>query len=74
MSNLKPCPFCGASVKENVQQIDLYGSNVYQCTAFCINNDCKATIKIIYSAPWWIKNPEKQAKAKITKAWNRRVN
>lgn len=37
---------------------------------YCTN--CGANIEITYSAPHWVKDPEREAKRTIAKLWNRR--
>lgn len=71
---LKPCPFCGAKAKRIVQAESSYSPGSYKCAAYCTRGSCGAAINLIYHPPLWIKNPERQAKATITRAWNRRVD
>ena len=74
MNELKQCPFCGAPAKRSVQAASSYSPGSYKCAAYCTRGSCGAAINLIYHPPLWIKNPERQAKATITRTWNRRAD
>lgn len=44
MTELKPCPFCGAEVKLEKEWADalsvFYNFNCYNCGMFCFQNEC----------------------------------
>ena len=73
MAKLKPCPFCGSLAKRYVTDARSYCPGRYKIAIACTGSGCRAAIDMIYTPPSWVKNPERQAKATIAKAWNRRV-
>lgn len=70
MSRLKPCPFCGCNPRRKSALVSKYNLNVWKAVVYCTN--CGANIEITYSAPHWVKDPEREAKRTIAKLWNRR--
>ena len=66
---LKPCPFCGGEAIRSIKPI--VENHYYDTVAFCVNCGCRIRSKI--SLPRWIKNPESEAKRRISLLWNRRT-
>ena len=73
MAELKPCPFCGSKAKTMVTNAASYAPDAYKVNAHCTGVGCMASIDFMYYPAPWIKNPERQAKTVIAKAWNRRA-
>ena len=70
MDDMKNCPFCDGKADVMLHDMRRY-SNCFLCTAFC--TVCSAQIKRQYTVPYNAKGkPEIEAKAYITKLWNRR--
>ena len=68
MAELKPCPFCGGRSSRGVKPITSY---YYEAQAHC--EICGAELRIKVSMGPWVKNPEREAKRKISRLWNRRA-
>ena len=73
MAKLKPCPFCGSPANRHITKADSYCPGSYKVAIACTWSECRAAIDMIYNPPSWIKDPERQAKAMIARAWNRRT-
>ena len=65
------CPFCGGNADVTLRDMRNY-ANCFLCSAHCLS--CGAQIKRQYTVPHNAKGkPEIEAKAYITRLWNRRV-
>lgn len=70
MGKLKNCPFCNGVSSRSVRRI--YGSkNYWELEAHC--HKCGAQIKVRMNFGPWTKNPEREAKRRISMMWNRRA-
>lgn len=68
-TELKPCPFCGGKAERVVK---VYAGKYYYIGVVnCISCGCEIRQKISMGS--WIKNPEREAKRRVTRLWNRRV-
>lgn len=69
MAKLRQCPFCNGDASRSVRKIK--GDDYYfEAEAHC--HLCGAEIrKRIYFGPW-VKDPEIEAKRRISMMWNRR--
>lgn len=78
MAKLKPCPFCGAPAKRLVQPAGesegYYSGRDFKCAVYCSRPGCGATIQFIYVVPAYVKDPAREAKRIISRAWNRRIS
>jgi len=73
MAELKPCPFCGSKAVRHITEASSYCPGSYKVAIVCTRSGCGAAIDMIYNPPPWVKNPERQAKVIIARAWNRRA-
>lgn len=70
---MKLCPFCGAEAKCTIAPAKGHPMGTYIATIRCENPHCGAEMHTLYSAPPWMKNPQRQAGYEIARRWNRRM-
>lgn len=71
---MKACPFCGEKARRVITAASGYAPGNYNATIYCTNKNCGAEMHLLYWAPPWIKNPQRQAGYEIARRWNRRCD